>query len=405
MKRPNDKPFDDRTPAGAAGPNSRGSEDVSLLEQLAEFSRSAGEYGSAMEYYEQILDIADRARQSSNLVAMVFYRMGALRCDTMEFREGLKLLDKALENLSGEDEDQLIRCRIENQRAIALLGLGLYDEAEQATRIVTESVVDPAAAAELARAQSSYGVVMMRRGDWSSAGRSLEAALAGYRILDDREGMTQTLNNLGLVERLRGNPERAVKHLTSAVQMAEDQGEMNHVGAALLNLGIAEFNLGQWEDAHDHWERALRVMKSVGNQSVATKASLKLGDYYRYKREWDTAADFYAAAEQAARDKDEPREVVLALEFRGDLAFASENYDEARTLYQEALEGGVALAPQGDLVLEVLRRLADLESSLGHHAEARQWLGRGQKISEAMDELYEGGVMKRIEARDRGGRG
>jgi Nif-specific regulatory protein len=90
---------------------------------------------------------------------------------------------------------------------------------------------------------------------------------------------------------------------------------------------------------------------------------------------------------------------VLVKEFQGDLAFAIESHDEARRLYREALVGGDELAPEGDLVLEAVRRLADLESVLGFHAEAREYVARGLTISDKMEEDYERGHLFRIRAR------
>jgi tetratricopeptide (TPR) repeat protein len=115
-----------------------GREDVSLLEQLAEFSQSAGEYGSAMEYYEQILAIAQKARESSDLLSQIFFKMGCCRSHTGEYRKALDLLDAAEHHLS-EHADPLARSRIANERAFALIALGEYDRAEACVQDVTES--------------------------------------------------------------------------------------------------------------------------------------------------------------------------------------------------------------------------------------------------------------------------
>ena len=107
MKRPQDKPHDGKTTSGAhpgVSP-SRGGEDVGLLDQLAEFSVSAGEYASALEYYEQILSIAERARESSGLLAGVFLKMAHCRSQTGDYDAAVRLLDTALENLPEDAPD------------------------------------------------------------------------------------------------------------------------------------------------------------------------------------------------------------------------------------------------------------------------------------------------------------
>jgi Nif-specific regulatory protein len=373
-------------------------EDVGLLEQLAAFSESAGEYSSAMEYYEQIYRIAERARESSDLLALVLSKMARCHSQTGDYAKALELLNTALENLSPKSSD-LDRCRIQNDRAFALIRLGDYSSAEECLRGVTEAILDPAAAEELARAQKSFGIIAMWKGDWETAAHSFDAALAGFRLIGDRTGQAQCLNNMGLMEKNRGNAERGIQHLQAALKCHEDLGDTPHAGGTLNNLGLLEFKVGQWEAAREHWEHALRLQESIANKWEVAKISLNLGNYYRYKRDWQEATVLYARAETIIRDLGEARELVLVKEFQGDLAFASESYDEARSLYRESLAGGEALAPKGDLVLESLRRLADLESRCARLHEAREFVERGLALSRETNEDFEKGVLLRIRAR------
>jgi transcriptional regulator with GAF, ATPase, and Fis domain/Tfp pilus assembly protein PilF len=401
MAGPHDKPLDEKATGGMipeVGSAPSNGDDVGLLDQLAEFSMSAGEYSSALEYYEQILRIAEKARESAGMLSDVLLKMARCRGQTGDYTAAVQLLDAALTHLPAESTP-LARCRILNERAFALIRLGDYAQADDCLREVTERILDPAAASELARAQQSFGVVAMRRGDWDAASQSLEAALAGYRMVGDRAGMGSCLNNLGLMEKNRGNLDSATRHARAALKIAEDIGETYYVGIYLTNLGIYEFKLGEWEEARDHWERAGRLLEGIGNQWEVANVSLNLGNYYRHKRDWDEAGRQYEKARVIVEELGEARELVLVKEFQGDLAFSSECYDEARDLYHEALTGGEELAPHGDLVLEALRRLADLDSSLGNLAQAGQCLERAFAISEQMNEEFEKGILLRIRAR------
>lgn len=406
MRGPHDKPDHGKLPGGAvpdvgpnaAGNSAAGSEDVSLLEQLAEFSQSAGEYGSAMEYYEQLLAITEKARKSSDLLAQIYFKMACCRNQTGEFRKALDLFEAAEQHLP-EGATELSLSRIQNERAFALISLGQYDEAERCVLEVTERILDPSAAGELARAQKAFGIIAMRRGDWEGASRSFEAALAGFRLIEDRAGMAQCLNNLGLMEKNLGNFGRAIGHLRTAVEYHEELGHTLDVGGSLFNLGVAEFKSGQWESARERFERALRLLEGIGNRSSVAKLCLNLGNYYRQKRDWTEAESYYDRAREMLQDLGEAREMVLVDEFVGDLALSCEAHEEAREHYRNALAGGEKLAPEGDLVLEALRRLSDLESRAGNLEEAQGYLTRGLELSHALDERYERGILIRIRAR------
>ena len=427
MRSPHEKPHDDRTPGGATPPGpasdwssadlpeaasqKRGHpEDVTLLEQLAEFSQSAGEFSTAMEYYEQIYQIAERARESSDLQSQMLYKMAVCHSRSGDYRQAIDRLEAALALLSEKSSD-IDRCRIENELAFAQIRLGMYDEAEARVRSVTERILDPEASIELARAQKSIGIIAMRRGEWDAATRSFEAALSGYRLVGDRYGMAQSLNNLGLMEKNRSNYEGSIQHLRASLRIFEDLGESVHVGLGHINLAVSEFKAGEWDEARDDWERACRILKGVGHRWDVANAELGLGVYYRHKRDWPEAEKHFARSKKIldklahSRNGERfARELVLLDEFRGDLALALESFDEARGFYLAALHGGEELAPDGDLVLEAVRRLADLESAVGSNdpeavRKARTYVERGLAISERVQDEYERGHLLRIRAR------
>ncbi len=374
------------------------SADVSLLEQLAEFSQSAGEYASALDYYDQILRIAQRARESSGILSQILSRMASCRSQTGDYAGALQILERAEANLP-EDAPDVDLCRIWNEKAFALIRLGDYAKAEECVRNIQERILEPESAAQLARAQNSAGIIAMRKGSWDEASRSFEAALAAFRVLGNREGTAQCLNNLGLMEKNRGNNEAALRYLRESLRIAEETGSTYYVGVHLNNIGLLEFKLGAWEDARASWERAIRLLEGIGNKWEIGPILLNLGNYHRHKRDWDEADSHYRRAQEVVDELGEAREKVLVREFRGDLAFASESYSEARGLYEHALAEGMKLAPEGDVVLEVLRRLADLASCTGHVAESRAHLKRAFELSEHLREEAERGVLLRIRAR------
>jgi transcriptional regulator with GAF, ATPase, and Fis domain/Tfp pilus assembly protein PilF len=371
---------------------------VSLLEQLAEFSQSAGEYGSALDYYEQILRIAEMARESSGILSHVLLRMAVCQSQTGDYARAVEILDRAFANLPADASDVDVS-RILNEKAFALLRMGNYAQAEECVRRITERILKPDSGAQLARAQNSFGAIAMWKGNWEEAGRSYEAALATYRLLGDRDGIAQCLNNLGLMEKNRGNNETALRHLREALRIAEEVGDTYYVGVRLNNMGLLEFKLGAWEDARRSWERAVRLLESIGNRWEVANILLNLGNYYRHKRDWDEADALYLRAQAIVDELGEARERILVKEFRGDLALSSESYDEARSFFELALTEARALAPEGDVTLEVLRRLADLDSRVGHLAEAKQQLQRGFELSAHLEEETERGVLLRIRAR------
>src|SRR5262245_43022906 len=121
MRGPHDRPDDGRGLSGppavsrpSASVTPGGNADVTLLEQLAEFSRSAGEFGSAMEYYEQILRIAEKARESPELLTEIYFKMAVCRSQTGDYARALEFLDQAAAH--GGKMSDMFHCWIQDQR-------------------------------------------------------------------------------------------------------------------------------------------------------------------------------------------------------------------------------------------------------------------------------------------------
>ncbi|MCA9752211.1 MAG: sigma 54-interacting transcriptional regulator [Gemmatimonadetes bacterium] len=403
MSHPHEKPDAGTTGGASARANDRlptderPADDVGLLEQLAEFSRGAGEFGSALEYYEQILKIALKARESGELVQHVWVQMASCRIQTGDFQGALALLDRALAT-PGEARSVALG-RIHNERAWALTNLGRYTEAEKAFRDARDTVLDREKAAVLARAQNGLGTVAMRNGDWETASRAFQSALSGFRTIEDRDGVMRVLNNLGLMEKNRGNYEQAMVHTRHSLRVAEELGDSYSAAISLGNLGVVEFKAGDWCSAYESWSRALRMAEAIGDKAGTVVASLGLGNYHLHRRELDDAAAFYERAEVLSRELSEMRSLALTHEFRGDLALVRESYEDARQCYLTALELGEKIAPRGDVVLEALRRLANLESQLGQVAAARSYLSRAIVVASGMHDDYELGLLLRVRAR------
>ncbi|MEZ5065052.1 MAG: sigma 54-interacting transcriptional regulator [bacterium] len=251
----------------------------------------------------------------------------------------------------------------------------------------------------IARSQNGLGTVAMRRGEWETAERAFQSSLAAARTIEDRRGVTRCLNNLGLMEKNRGDHQRARTYMQESLREAEELGDTYLIGSFLVNLGVLEFKTGSWGAAFASWSRAQRLCESIGNKTGTMNATLGMGNYYLCLRDLESAEAAYNRAESLSLELGELRAQALVQEFRGDLEVAREMHAEARALYRSALEKGQNIAPRGDLVLEALRRLANLESQLGNQAEAREWLSKAFEISASMDEDYERAHLHRIRAR------
>ena len=95
------------------------------------------------------------------------------------------------------------------------------------------------------------------------------------------------------------------------------------------------------------------------------------------------------------------REEVLGLEFLGEVAHERGDSPEALPLLTKALALAEALAPHGDLVNEVLRRLGDATLAIGEVDAAQSYGQRGVELSMRLGDLLEQAACCRLLGRCR----
>ena len=108
-------------------------------------------------------------------------------------------------------------------------------------------------------------------------------------------------------------------------------------------------------------------MGDVPTQSSARMdhglALVRLGDVTRARHEM-------AVALRLCRHQASPRRLAIALEYTGELHIVEQKWTRAAFCLDRALAIANHIAPDGDIIPEVLRRKAEVALGLGQHAEA-----------------------------------
>ena len=151
---------------------------VTILEELAEYCRTAGEYSSAIEYYHQILGLAERAARSAEMVAATCRKLAACLLDAGNPAGALRVLSRPE---AAHDDDPAGRAATLALTAEAHFAAGQPREAEDCARDTLRAAKGVAARAAGATAHRILGEVLVARRDLDEARRHVEAA----RVLSD----------------------------------------------------------------------------------------------------------------------------------------------------------------------------------------------------------------------------
>lgn len=375
-----------------AGGRERRGEKLNVLEELADFCMSAGEYATALEYYEQVLDLLNK-RVEGSVEASILRRMAGCFRNIGEFDRSLDLLKRA-EPLVRQDAVEL--AKVLNERAWAFLRKGEYEKSAKECARVLKTLSSSSRERESAAAYNCLGSIALRKGELEKAGEFYEGALAMYKRLGDRDGVGRCYNNLGLVAKDQGDWESAARFQELALEMARSVGNSLHIGVRLNNVGITYFKKGEPEKARTCWEEALGLFQRTGEKWEIASPCANLGNYYRLRRDWQKASEYYARARAIGERNGDRRGQALALEFQGCLLLDRGHFDQARQRLQEALNIAEEIAPKGDLVCEILRNLGELWVRQGDIEAALGCCHRALSLAVASGNRYEEGCILRV---------
>ena len=272
----------------------------------------------------------------------------------------------------------------------------LAGDARSAIRLVIP-ILRTSSPMESIRARGLWviGLACYRRGHYRWATACFNLAAAFYRLSGRVKELAHVLINLALVAKSQGQIGRALAYLSDAATLIPEHHYNTTRFRLLINRGICLLKLGDLEGSRNCLTTA-RSQES-GEQEPVFLAMIynNLGHIYRLEQNYTVALEFYEAALSLAIRESSPRQRCLALEFMGETCIEHGQPEKALAYLDEAHELASALAPHGDLMMEVARRRGEAQAALGFTSKACRDLNRAIAICRSRGEKRELALARR----------
>ncbi len=217
----------------------------------------------------------------------------------------------------------------------------------------------------------------------SEGRRWLEDALARGADLP-AELRAKGLNGVGVLAYYQGELETALQYLEASVALYRELGERERTARMLYNLGAITNGLGHYDRAVELYEESIRLFRDLQNDAGAGRAVNGLGLVALDRGDFAAAERYFEELRETSSAADDLRGVAGALHNLGVVARRSGRIDDAERLFDEGVSlardlddrqliassvfslGTVAL-DRGDLVTAVARfgRALALQRELG----------------------------------------
>jgi len=193
-------------------------------------------------------------------------------------------------------------------------------------------------------------------GNWREAEDALIRAKVSFAQLGLFRDYVVTLVNLGLQRLWQGSLSAAEETLREAVRLAGEMGEPEIEVPALADHALALVRLQRLPEARKELARALRLCRRQGS----------------------------------------PRWTAVTLEYTGEYHLAENRISRAELTLSRALRVARRAAPDGDIVPEVLRRLAEAALRSGDHDQALRLADDAEERAVHVGDRYERAAILRV---------
>jgi predicted ATPase/class 3 adenylate cyclase len=180
-----------------------------------------------------------------------------------------------------------------------------------------------------ARALTSAADLSSWIGETESYLAFAEEAVSIYRELDDRDGIPDALEELGLAQMFVGRPEAARDTLTEAKELQLGLGNRQKAGECTLALGMVALIEGHADQARQPVTEALATFDELADPYWSAYAGRLLGGLDRNDGDYAAAEQRFRLSLLTSQEHDLPMVMASDLYAFADLALAREAYERA----------------------------------------------------------------------------
>ena len=365
------------------------------LEDVGDFNYDTDAYATALEYYQSALrSLGVETEFDPTTAARLHRKIADCYRSKGLLEDALSGLERARELLRGS-ESEVEWGVVLGRRADVLCSQGKHDEALQEAGLALGALKPTAAHREYAFALKVAANCNFRLGNVSEFEQLNMDALAAYRRIEDAEGIADVHNNLGLAYKTACQWDKAIRSLTKAKELGEQLGLTRRVARTLGNLGIVYTKTRDFHEAIAHLRRARKLVAQLGDSPSLVSVLNSLGRALTLTGRYAHAEKYLLEARVLAERHQLARSQAIADEFLGDLMLAQGRLAEARENYESGLRKARVIAPSGDVVGEILRRIAELELRNGLRSQALATAKRALRVCQGCGEQHEIGFIHR----------
>ncbi len=349
--------------------------------EAAKFAAERYQNKTAIEFYVKSLSYLSDADIDRKITA--FGAVGELHVSQGEYDQGLTYFREMLRYcwlLNDTNRGGYAYIKLAN----AYQNVGEYELAMNNLANALDLFHESDEKQGIAETLDQIGRIHMLRGSFENASDRYEASLQLRRELGDKQSLATSLNNLGGLRLQQGDLKAAMGHFREALEYRKEIDDRYGVVSSYNNLAVLCIERNQIEQALHLLREALTITREIGYRGLQSIVLNNIGEIYLISGEIEQAHTYLNEAAQIAEVSGEKRVLFDVYRNLGRAALKEAKFDIALERGNEAL----SVANQLDSELRVA-------VGIGNLADVRAQMFLAQKTEGCdvlADELYKDAI-------------
>lgn len=259
-----------------------------------------------------------------------------------------------IERVLGNREESLLRCQLARkllnldkntswkiqlylQEGFSHLWLNHWDEAKKcfntARKMSRESNLFEHAIANL-----GLGIIHFELSDYKLARRYYEQTLRLAHQLNAIKLEANVLNNLGVMENVRGHFLRAIGLYSKSIPLFRKLGDNEGLAKIYHNIGMTHAEEGDWQEANKFYGKSLSVSDEMGLQPLKSVNFLNRASALAHLKKFEEAREYNFKAQRLLTQMRDELGLAEYLKIQGVIEREEGNWEKASQYFQLALK-------------------------------------------------------------------
>ncbi len=309
---------------------------ISILKKRARVLGLVGRFEESLKDLSKALELAEQEDNKKEM-AKIYEMMSDIYTSMGDYHKELQTAEKA-HKLYREANSKVGIATSLNLIGIAHFNMAEYEKALQLFKEFFKYQTEEENPGLAASIYNNIGVIYNEvYFDFKKAEEYFLKSLAIRKKINDLEGVSSTLNNLGfLYDNLRDYG-TSLKYYTESLNLSRKIGDIEGEAIALLNIGVSYEEQEDLDRAMEYYNTALNIARKIKSISIENFTLNNIGVLLKQLARYDESLKIMQQTLNISERINDRKGIVSALRTIGDIHLEKGEFDRALQYFQRAL--------------------------------------------------------------------